>query len=76
MAAKADYLGLEHDVAAALTLGVVRFRPRDKLHEKVSEVIAKLRRVKWVSPSDASKLRGMIQFMATGMCTVELGVEV
>jgi hypothetical protein len=66
LASKADYLGLEHDVEAALSVGVVRFRPRDKLHEKVSEVIARHRREKWVSPSDASKLRGIIQFMATG----------
>ena len=63
---KADYLGLEHDVAAALSRGVVRFRPRDKLHEKVAEVIARLRRDRWVLPSDASKLRGINQFMAAG----------
>jgi hypothetical protein len=66
LSARADYLGLEHDVGRALSSGVVSFRPRDKLHEKVADVIAKLRSSKWVSPSDASKLRGIIQFMATG----------
>jgi hypothetical protein len=66
LSSKADYLGLEHCVERALSSGVVTFRPRDKLHEKVSDVLSALRRARWVSPSDASKLRGIIQFMATG----------
>ena len=36
------------------------------LQEKVQVAIAKLRAASWLSPADASKLRGILQLMATG----------
>ncbi len=63
----ADYLGLRHDVSRAMTSGVISFEPRSKLQEKISEAIQAARVAGRLSPAEASKLRGIMQFMATGV---------
>jgi hypothetical protein len=62
----ADYLGLRHDVTRALSDGLVSFSPREKLWEKVSAMMATFRSADWMSPAEASKLRGVLQFMSAG----------
>ena len=50
---QADYLGLKHDVSAALQGGVIVFEPRPKLQEKIAGAIAAARQENWLSPADA-----------------------
>ena len=63
----ADYIGLRHDVSEALSSGVVRFRPRDGLLGKLSGLLRDARSANWCSPAEASKARGILQFMAIGV---------
>ena len=63
----ADYLGLRHDVSRAMSDGLISFEPRAKLQEKIAHAIQSARSAGTLSPADASKLRGVMQFMATGV---------
>ena len=64
---QADYFGLKHDVSSALRDGVIVFEPRPKFQEKIAYAITAVRKAGRLSPADASKLRGIMQFMATGV---------
>jgi hypothetical protein len=63
----ADYLGLRHDVSRAMSEGLIEFEPRAKLQEKIAQAIHCVRSAGKLSPAEASKLRGVMQFMATGV---------
>jgi hypothetical protein len=63
----ADYLGLRHDVSRAMSEGLIEFEPRAKLQEKIAQAIQCVRSAGKLSPAEASKLRGVMQFMATGV---------
>ena len=67
LTAEVDYLGLRHDVASCLSDGVVRFRPRPKIEEKILAEIGEREAEGSCTPAQASKLRGVLQFASLGM---------
>ncbi len=56
----ADFLGLLHDVSATPTTGVVKFAPRDRMKEKVEQLIKERQQEGVTTPAQASKIRGVL----------------
>ena len=65
MSESADYLGLVHSVGEALVTGQVTFQPRPKLVDKVGGMIRDALSKGSLTPAEASKLRGVLGFVAT-----------
>ena len=62
---EADYLGLLHDVSQVAVRGVVSFRPRPAIKERVLALIDQAFKANSMTPADASKLRGVLGFIST-----------
>ena len=58
------FLGVEHSMQAAATEHVVEFWPGAPLVQKVSDVVRHHRHTNLLTPADASKLRGMQNFLS------------
>jgi hypothetical protein len=63
MAMEAAFLGVTHDLAQAVSGGVVRFRPKAELVEKVRGMICSAISCNRLTPGAASKLRGTLGFL-------------
>ena len=72
LAPEADYLGLIHSVAKAMEMGEVIFRPRTALSAKLRAMVEKAIDKGTLTPEEASKLRGVVGFLATG-CYGQVG---
>ena len=65
MAAQGLFLGLDHDLSQALHDGVVSFCER--LHEKMSGMIEKVRTEEKLAPGLAAKIYGLANFLEMGV---------
>ena len=64
VAAHGCFLGLEHDFGAVASEGCVNFCPKKSLLEKAEALIRGHLASNVLAPGDASKLRGLLTFMA------------
>ncbi len=68
MSVSGAFLGIVQDLADAVGPDArVRFWPREKLLAKALALLRAARAANSLSPGDASKLRGMLGFLATAM---------
>ena len=63
---EADFLGLDHTVGPCFATGVVKFRPRTRLREKVQNLTEEMLQTKTCTPAGAGKLRGLTGFTMCG----------
>ena len=63
----ADFLGLTHDVTSSLQTGQVIFTPRSGLLTKAVSLIQERIQEDSCTPAQASKIRGVLGFLFTGM---------
>ena len=59
---EAEFLGLQHNVGEALSLGVVKFVPREKIVQKSQSLIDQCLESNYCTPAEASKIRGVRGF--------------
>ena len=64
---QADFLGLTHDIEDALQTGQVNFQPRVGLLMKAKDLIEARLQDDSCTPAQASKIRGVLGFLFTGM---------
>jgi hypothetical protein len=64
---RADFLGLTHDMEDALQTGQVNFQPRVGLLVKAKDLIKARLQDDSCTPAQASKIRGVLGFLFTGM---------
>ncbi|CAE7846314.1 unnamed protein product, partial [Symbiodinium necroappetens] len=67
MSHRGDFLGLAHDMSRALSDGVVRFWPRDRIVQKVSSMLADAESSLCLHPGQAAKLYGILNFFEQGV---------
>lgn len=61
------FLGLDHDMSKALTAGVVRFWARERLENKLMDIIRSARSTGKLMPGTAAKLYGIANFFEQGI---------
>ncbi len=61
------FLGLDHDVSAALSSGVVKFWARERLENKMMDLITTARQTGRLMPGTAAKLYGIANFFEQGI---------
>ena len=64
MVPSGDFLGVVHQFGPDLDCNVIKFWPREKLIEKALSLISEHRTLNNLAPADASKLRGILGFIA------------
>ena len=67
MSSEGLFLGLDHDVSAATSSGVVRFWARERLEEKMMDLITTARTTGRLMPGTAAKLYGIAIFFEQGI---------
>ena len=67
MSHRGDFLRLAHDTSRALSDGVVRFWPRDRIVQKVSSMLADAESSSCLHPGQAAKLYGILNFFEQGV---------
>ena len=67
MQSSGTFLGLTHDLSCINKAGHVRFWARDRLHNKVCEILATARQTGHFSRGTASKLYGLANFLEQGI---------
>ncbi len=64
MASLANFLGIQHDLSRAIDRNLVTFRPKPELVQKVEDMVSEAMQKDCLTPGAASKLRGVLGFMA------------
>ena len=67
MQSTGTFLGLTHDLSCTNKTGHVRFWARDRLHDKVRDILATARQTGHFSRGTASKLYGLANFLEQGI---------
>jgi len=67
MCAVTTFLGMEHSLAQVATRGIITFWVKQELHDKCEALIAEHRASGSMTPAQASKLAGMLCFLAQGI---------
>jgi len=67
MQSTGTFLGLTHDLSSINKTGHVRFWARDRLHDKVRDILATARGTGHFSRGTASKLYGLANFLEQGI---------
>ena len=67
MQSSGTFLGLTHDLSCINKTGHVRFWARDRLHDKVRDILATARQTGHFSRGTASKLYGLANFLEQGI---------
>ena len=67
MSPEADFLGLVHNLGNALSEGTLTFWPRQKLCDKLGDLISNALGDNSCTPAEASKIRGVAGFMELGI---------
>ena len=66
MSSEGDFLGLVHDLSAAVSAGVVKLWVRDRLQDKLIDMMQQARREQRLMSGAASKLYGTANFFEQG----------
>ena len=64
---KGLFLGLDHDLSAALSGGYVSFWARERLESKLKAIIHECRKTQTLKPGVAAKLYGLANFFQQGV---------
>ena len=67
MSHRGDFLALSRDMSRALSDGVVRFWPRDRIVQKVTAMLAEAESSSCLHPGQAAKLYGILNFFELGV---------
>ena len=67
MSSEGLFLGLDHDMSAALSSGVVKFWARERLERKLMDIISTARSTGKLMPGTAAKLYGIANFFEQGI---------